>query len=70
MRERKGNIRQNHKLKAALNKLLERRNTETMEFPSHLLKQKALKMLGAVTNSILRHKIQVWLATPYPACWL
>lgn len=45
MGEGKGNIRQNHKLKAALSKLLERRNTETMEFPSHLLKQKALKCL-------------------------
>lgn len=41
MGERKGNIRQKHKLKAALSKLLERRNTEMMEFPSHLLKQKA-----------------------------
>lgn len=41
MGERKGNIRQKRKLKAALNKLLERRNTEMMEFPSHLLKQKA-----------------------------
>lgn len=41
MGERKGNIRQKHKLKGAFNKLLERRNTEMLVFPSHLLKQKA-----------------------------
>lgn len=40
MGQRKGNIRQKLKLKAAFNNLFERRNTEMMEFPSHLLKQK------------------------------
>lgn len=44
---KEGKYQAKHKLKAALSKLLERRNTEMMEFPSHLFKKKKVPLKRA-----------------------